>query len=153
MGGRPMNDDYLWDKSGDPEPEIQRFEALLAPLAYRPSRQFRHPRRRWPIAIGIAAAVTVVAGAAWIWLASRPTGPSWQVVALNGPQKQQSFSRGGTVETNATSRLRLDLESFGQVELEPNTRLKLLVTKQDEQRMSLAHGKIHALTWAPAGQF
>src|SRR5260370_19357146 len=148
-----MNDDYLCDKSGDPDPEIERLEGLLAPLAYRPSRQFRQPRRHWPIAIGIAAAVTVVAGAAWIWLASRPSGPSWQVVALNGPQKQRVFSRGGTLDTDASSRLRLDLESFGHVELEPNTRLKLLVTKQDEQRMSLAHGKIHALIWAPPGQF
>src|SRR5260370_8891221 len=112
-----MNDDYLWDKSGDPDPEIQRFEALLAPLAYRPSRQFRQPRRRWPIAIGIAAAVTVVAGAAWIWLASRPSGPSWQAVALNGPPKQRAFSPGGTLDTDASSGLRLDLESFDHVAL------------------------------------
>src|SRR5260370_40525765 len=112
-----MNDDSLWDKPGDPAPEIERLEGLLAPLAYRPGRQFRHPRRRWPIAIGIAAAVTVVAGATWIWLASRPTGPSWQVVALNGTQKQQVFSRGGTLDTDASSGLRLDLESFDHVAL------------------------------------
>ena len=149
-----MNDDYLWDKSGDPDPEIQRFEALLAPLAYRPGRQFRQPRRRWPIMIAIAATVTIVAGAAWIWMTRRqPAGPSWQVMAMDGSQRLQKFSRGGTVETDSTSRLRLDLDTFGRVELEPNTRMKLLVTKDDEQRMSLAHGKIHALIWAPPGQF
>src|SRR5260370_36806912 len=123
-----MNDDSLWDKPGDPAPEIERLEGLLAPLAYRPGRQFRHPRRRWPIAIGIAAAVTIVAGAAWIWLESRPTGPSWQVVALNGPQKQRLFSRGGTLDTHASSRIRLALQSLRHVRLEPHTRSKLLVT-------------------------
>jgi hypothetical protein len=149
-----MNDDYLWDKSGNPDPKIQRLEGLLAPLAYRPGRQFRAPRRRWPILIAIAATVTVIVGAAWIWLESRtPTGPSWQVIALHGPQKQQKFYKGGTVETDAFSRVRLNLDTFGRVELEPNTRVKLLVAKDDEQRMSLAHGKIHALIWAPPGQF
>ncbi|MCU1280760.1 MAG: hypothetical protein JWM53_4306, partial [bacterium] len=29
--------DYLFDKQGEPDPEIERLETLLAPLAYRPS--------------------------------------------------------------------------------------------------------------------
>ena len=149
-----MNNDYLWDKSGDPDPEIQQLESLLAPLAYRPGRRFRQPRRRWPIMLAIAATVLIVAGAAWIWMARRqPAGPSWQVLALDGSERQRKFSRGGTVETGATSRLRLDLDTFGRIEVEPNTSMRLLVTKDDEQRMSLAHGKIHALIWAPPGQF
>jgi hypothetical protein len=149
------NNDYLWDRSGDPDPEIERLENLLAPLAYRPGRQFRQ-RRYWPVAAGIAATVVLTAGA--VWMATRPQGPSWNVVALEGaPQrhstKQQNMSRGGTVETGAASRLRLELAGFGQVDVEPNTRLKLLVTKHDEQRMDLAQGKIHALIWAPPHQF
>ena len=31
-----MNDDYLWDKSGEPDPEIQELEEILAPLRYQP---------------------------------------------------------------------------------------------------------------------
>ena len=144
------NDDYLWDRSGAPDPEIERLENLLAPLGYRAGRDLRR-RRFWPAALGIAASVVVVAGA--VWLATRPAGPSWQVIALKGEPKQERMSRGTTVETDASSRLRLELSTFGQVEMEPNTRLKLLVTKHDEQRMDLAQGTIHAQIWAPPHQF
>ena len=29
-----MNEKYLWDRSGPPDPEIERLEQLLAPLRY-----------------------------------------------------------------------------------------------------------------------
>jgi len=144
------NNDYLWDRSGDRDPEIERLETLLAPLRYRPGRQFRQ-RRYWPVAAGIAATVLLTAGA--VWVATRPQGPSWHVVALQGSPQRQRMSRGSTVETDAASRLRLELATFGHVDVEPNTWLRLLVTKQDEQRMDLAHGKIHAVIWAPPHQF
>ena len=31
-----MNEDYLWDKSGEPDPQIQELEEILAPLRYQP---------------------------------------------------------------------------------------------------------------------
>jgi hypothetical protein len=31
-----MNDDYLWDKTGEPDPEIQQLEQLLGTLRYQP---------------------------------------------------------------------------------------------------------------------
>lgn len=146
-----MRDDYLWDRSGPPDPEVERLEDLLAPLRYRPERRFRAPLRKLPVAAGIAAAVSLLAGA--VWFAYRPHGPSWQVVAVEGLARQQRVSRGGTVETGAASRLRLELDTFGHVDVEPNTKLKLLVTKQDEQRMDMPYGKIHAQIWAPPHQF
>jgi len=154
-----MNDDYLWDKSGEPDPEVERLERRLAPLAYRPGQRFQPPRRRWPMVIGIAAAVVISTGGAWLWIAihhpsqQSPAGPSWEVTALTGQPAQPRISRGGAIETDSTSRVRLDLDTFGRVDLEPNTSLKLLVTKDDEQRMALAHGKMHALIWAPPGRF
>ena len=30
-----MNDDYLWDQSGPPDPEIVRLEETLAPFRHR----------------------------------------------------------------------------------------------------------------------
>ena len=30
-----MNDDYLWDRSGPPDPDVERLEQALAPLRYR----------------------------------------------------------------------------------------------------------------------
>lgn len=144
------NNDYLWDRSGEPDPEIERLEHLLAPLSYRPGRRFRQ-RGYWPVAAGIAATVLLAAGV--VWMATRSQGPSWHVVALDGSPKQQRMSGGTTVETGAASRLRLELATFGHVDVEPNTRLKLLVTRHDEQRMDLTRGKIHAQIWAPPHQF
>ena len=66
-----MNDDYLWDQSGPPDPETVRLEETLAPFRYRmrPLDLQRAPRGaprgaagklwRWMAA---AAAVVVVAG-------------------------------------------------------------------------------------------
>src|SRR6185436_19869607 len=33
-GGR-MNEDYLWDKSGEPDPQIQQLEEILGTLRYQ----------------------------------------------------------------------------------------------------------------------
>ena len=29
-----MSDDYLWDRSGPPDPDVQRLEELLSPLRH-----------------------------------------------------------------------------------------------------------------------
>ena len=62
-----MTDDYLWDPTAAPDPEIARLEALLRPLAYRPeplraetaappAAHFRY--RRWLAAAAVIVVVT-----------------------------------------------------------------------------------------------
>jgi hypothetical protein len=62
-----MNDDYLWDKSGEPDPQIQQLEEILGTLRYQP-QPLNLPRRRNYLAL-LAIAATVVmallAGALW----------------------------------------------------------------------------------------
>jgi hypothetical protein len=43
-----MNDDYLWDGSGTPDPEIQRLESLLG--------EFRHAERAMEFTPGTTVA-------------------------------------------------------------------------------------------------
>jgi hypothetical protein len=31
-----MKEDYLWDKTGEPDPEIQQLEEILGTLRYQP---------------------------------------------------------------------------------------------------------------------
>ena len=31
-----MNEDYLWDKSGEPDPQIQELEEILGTLRFQP---------------------------------------------------------------------------------------------------------------------
>jgi hypothetical protein len=53
-----MNDDYLWDKSGEPDPQIQQLEEILGTLRYQP-QPLNLPRRRNYLAL-LAIAATVV---------------------------------------------------------------------------------------------
>src|SRR5687768_1815849 len=66
--------DYLWDRSGEPDEDIQKLEELLAPLAYEP-RPLELPatlqpgrRRNLYPALAIAAAVALAALALGVWL-------------------------------------------------------------------------------------
>ncbi len=71
-----MNDDYLWDRTGEPDPEIQQLEQVLGTLGYQtrplelPAR-VRIGRRRtfFPrLAIAAAVATMLVGGAFWLLL-------------------------------------------------------------------------------------
>ena len=57
-----MNQDWLWDRSGPPDPEIERLEKTLAPLRYRHRAPERPSRRGWAIAaavVGVAVGLTM----------------------------------------------------------------------------------------------
>jgi hypothetical protein len=69
-----MNEDYLWDKSGNPDPEVQRLEEILSPLRYEPkplivpANLVTHRRRRYFPVLAIAATVLLALVAAGVWL-------------------------------------------------------------------------------------
>jgi len=69
-----MNDNYLWDRSGEPDPEIQKLEELLGTLRYQP-RPLEIPddlslraRRPFFAKLAIAAAIGLVAIAFGLWV-------------------------------------------------------------------------------------
>jgi hypothetical protein len=73
-----MNDDYLWDKTGQPDPEIQQLEEILGTLRYQPKPltlpdDLRVPQRRnyFPL-MAIAASLLLALLAGAIWLRMRP---------------------------------------------------------------------------------
>jgi len=62
-----MKEDYLWDRSGEPDPELQKLEEILGTLKYQP-RPLQipddlqiGPRRRFFPAIAIAASLALFA--------------------------------------------------------------------------------------------
>ena len=64
-----MKEDYLWDKSGEPDPEIQELEKILAPLRYQPKPLelpvVRH-RNYVPLAIAATILISLLAGGLWL---------------------------------------------------------------------------------------
>lgn len=66
-----MNDDYLWDKTGQPDPQIQQLEEILGTLRYQP-RPLALPRKRnyFPL-LAIAASLLLALLAGGIWLRTR----------------------------------------------------------------------------------
>jgi hypothetical protein len=68
-----MNDDYLWDKSGEPDPQVQQLEEILGTLRYEhraleiPSQPIGRRRSYFPIlAIAATIALALVAGGLWL---------------------------------------------------------------------------------------
>ena len=87
-----MNDDYLWDKSGEPDPEIQQLEDILGTLRYRPRPlaipdNIATPRRRsyFPLlAIAASLLLALLAGGIWLRARSRTESPK-QEAKLEAP--------------------------------------------------------------------
>jgi FecR protein len=180
--GMPVKDDYLWDGSGTPDPEVQRLESLLT--------EFRHTERPltlpaetslmsskppglvvqfpWLPRLAAAAVILLAAIIPFFLLSTRvaapPTGPSWDVANLEGaPQigsesisANQSAAKlyvGQTLTTNSSSRVSLSEEDLGQIQIDPNSRVRLLQSGPSRKRLRLEVGTIHAAIWAPPGEF
>jgi len=81
-----MNDDYLWDKTGQPDPEIQQLEEILGTLRYQPKPlalpdDLVVPQRRNYIpllAIAASLLLALLAGGIWLRVRSRNEVPPQQ---------------------------------------------------------------------------
>ena len=65
-----MNGDYLWDKTGEPDPQIQQLEEILGTLRYQP-KPLVLPRRNYFPLLAIAASLLLALLAGGIWLRVR----------------------------------------------------------------------------------
>src|SRR5712675_1564303 len=68
-----MDDNYLWDRSGEPDPEIQKLEEILGTLRYQPRGLEIPPnlqvgrRRNFFRPLTIAAAIAFVVIVLGLW--------------------------------------------------------------------------------------
>ncbi len=88
-----MKDDYLWDKSGEPDPEIQKLEEILGTLRYQPQplelpQDVRAPRRRnyfaW-VAIAATVVIALLAGIIWLRVGTKSVSPEQQAYVPEAP--------------------------------------------------------------------
>ena len=71
-----MNDNYLWDRTGEAVAEVQRLEELLGTLSYQPKplqipASIKFAGKRNYAALAIAAALALLVLAAGIWIRVR----------------------------------------------------------------------------------
>jgi hypothetical protein len=110
---------------------------------------------------GALAGLLLVAAFGAVWIYTRESRPFWEVARLNGAPRIGSsrmdekgrLAVGQWLETDGNSRAQIEVGAIGQVEIDPNTRVRLVATKPTEHRLELAHGKMSARIWAPPRLF
>ena len=130
--------DYLWDKSGG-DPEIQRLETALRPLAYSgapPVLPHPRPRLSWWLA-GAGAAAALMALLVW-----RPWCPQ-PPASIDG----RAVVAGEWLESGAAT-LHLGLGALGSLDLAPSTRARMLVWATWSWTTQIRHGE-HPRAAAP----
>ena len=181
-----MKDDYLWDGSGEPDPEVQKLEAALGryrhnqpppafeqlvAVAAKPAWWYRFG---WPPLRFAAFAGTLLLTVAASYVLSRglphaSSGPAWDVTALAGKPSVgwltfdshtieagtglQKLKVGQTLVTDGSSRASITFDDTGRVDVDPESRLRLVSNDPERKQLSLDRGTIHAVIWAPPGQF
>jgi len=154
-----MKDEYLWDRSGPPDPEVARIEQTLASLRYRHRPGTFQPPRRATQLWRIAVAAAVLAGVAVWQFRTTPASPvsAWQVTSLYGSAQlggqevilDMPLGIGQTLRTGTQTELTLHAGELGRIDLGPDSELRAATSRQ----VLLNRGLLHAYIWAPPRQF
>jgi hypothetical protein len=149
--------DYLWDKSGEVDPEVARLESALAEARFDPAQ---HPLRLPPAkrdrtgktllvwgAAAIAAALLVAAGAGLFhrWRLDWEPGRAWTVAG-----RHDDLAVGDTL--TAVRPTTVDVARLGVLNVAPGASLSLDETRATSHRVTLNRGVIDVRVWAPPGR-
>ena len=161
-----MSDDYLWNRSGTPDPEVERLEKLLAPLAHDAPldelRVARKRRRPWFV-LGIAVAAAAAALAIFFALPRDPaacaggegfafTGLGGEVTCGGARVARGVLPVGELLDTGANE-ASLAIADIGSAKLGKQTRVRLDRTDPARHQLTLDRGHMHARVIAPPRLF
>jgi len=141
----------LWGRNAGASKPLDASEAIRE----------QAPSKRWHMSprLLIASMIVLLVGGYWLYLQSHR--PSWGVENLAGSckvgsdyiEKTGRLVVGEWLETDEISRAQINVGMIGKVEVEPNTRIRLLQARITDHRLDLAQGKLHATIWAPPRLF
>jgi len=149
--------DSLWDGLESALDRAGRTPQTL------PRRRILSIRVQPRLALVSLALVALVIGFAALWLRNnpKPIGLSWDVARLDGAPRigsalvgdQAKLGVGQWLETDTNSRAQISVSDIGLVQIDPNTRVRLVETKPTEHRLELAQGRLSARISAPPKLF
>lgn len=164
-----MNDDYLWDRSGEPDPEVRRLESLLGRYRHDATNPIPHPARTRRFAINTwarpLAAVALLAflalAVAYVIRFQWSSGSPWEITRVAGSPRMSGnvlardakLGVGDDLQTDARSQVTVRIARVGEVDIGPSSELRLLATGRGRHRVALEHGTIHARLYAPPFTF
>lgn len=171
MSDEPHNE-YLWDRSGEPDTYLRGLEDQLARYRFdKPIRiaeksipmAARRGRWRWIAYGGAAAAAAIIVFAGYVALIpvfGQP-GTEWRVVAREGEPIVSGVAivgsgtlvAGGVVQTDAHSRAVISAGKVGRIEVQPGSSVRLISTAPGRHRLAVERGRIVAKLWAPPFTF
>ena len=153
-----MNDDYLWDKTGEPDPQIQQLEEILGTLRYQPKplgipNNLRVPRRRnyFPLlAIAASILLAIVAGGIWLRVRSRVEVPRQEARVetpmpkpseIPEPPRNRSAVNPPLQATNRIHRRRSASSAVNREEALMAKEQLMLALRITTEKLSLVHRK------------
>ena len=179
--GELLKNDYVWDGSGEPDAAVVKLERALAKFRHAgrapelpadlaalcESGKAWEGARLWFQFAAVAASGLIVFS---VWTGLRlqsesvATGVGWGVEQVAGaprlgtksigrPGEKGTLRIGQTLETDRDSRASIKVSEVGQVDIDPQTRLRLAESRSSRTRLELERGTIHAMIWAPPGEF
>ncbi len=159
-----MSDDYLWDRSGEPDPEIVRLESLLGRYALRAGTAPVQParRRRSAVVLALAASLGIAIALGAFALRFRwRAGEAWPITEVSGAPTingrvitaKARLGLGDELRTDARSRVTVEIARVGELVIAPNSTITLIQTRAGRHRMRLDRGHVSARMWAPPYTF
>jgi len=148
------DDEYLFDKSGEPDEELARVERVLRPLGRRDDAPAPAFARRTPWGRRLLAVAALAAAAAVIF-ALIPRAPEAEAPAVATGPKIHETGADATIrvdewiETAASGR-ELLVGDVGRVALGANSRLQVRHVSDETTRLYLARGSLEARVAANA---
>ena len=129
-------------------------DALDAPV--KPTGSRRTGVWAWSLPVAAAAACIAL-----VWHFDNAPKVGWRVVRLEGNPvvRSRPISDAGTMavgewlQTDGSSRARITVGDIGTVEVAPNSKIRLVNSSANEQRLRLASGEISASVSAPPRLF
>ena len=115
-------------------------------------------RGSWRPALAMLA---VLMAAGVYWGLTRSAKPGWEVLRLEGAPSLGShhlgekglMAEGQWLETDASSKAEIHVGSIGIVQVDSNSRVRLVAARATEHRLALARGRISAMVTAPPRLF